>query len=753
MTAGRSAAIALCSLLILVLGAAQSWAHQADAHLAPCAAAHALEKLGRVAGAEAAYLADLGDPATIGCAQQGLARLATIEKYPCASAEALAAVGERTSAHAAFLKTLEAKPASRCAARGAKATTSSTSVWSWVADATVNAGKVLTLVVVAAFAMVILALLLLHVQTRIPRLRDWPPASWIRRPALQIAAFDDSALSEHLGQSISGLVRGQVSLRKDRFNVNLVSGQAGVASALSELGGISTETSAAVAVINFLTTRLPRRRFVLGGELQPAGGEGAGLSLELNNQGSYEALITFWAEQLKSGAGPAPLAYQSVAVAAAAWVDHTIANVLGGEKLLTADPQSWAYFRCGLDAQRLGDDKRARSLYKLALIKDGTNVGALANLGIICRTQNEYENADWYLSKALKVAEGSTPGSGLAAEVNPDWYRIKHQLAAVYMNWAADREVVMADQKRVELKQRAISQGKEAAIGALSTLATPPARGRPLADYLNRTLDPFLEGTFVPSVLGLVACAVYPGSRSGHEKGIRPTCAEVIETLEVDRADQVDPWLLVRYVEGGDELPPNAQYELSCFYTLSGDFAAAAKWLRRGIRDAPETEQKTLIEVAEKDPTLEALREAQSGMIDKLKREFGEEDDSATVDRSSSDTFDFSSHVQDWFKDGGWSFSWMKGEDPPFKFCVEKDGASLLVEVASSTEPLSKGNVLEAMGKLAALKETGGAPADAEARIMVPREPAPAPDIDYAQAGAVGVKVEQSRDGTFQVLP
>jgi hypothetical protein len=56
----------------------------------------------------------------------------------------------------------------------------------------------------------------------------------------------------------------------------------------------------------------------------------------------------------------------------------------------------------------------------------------------------------------------------------------------------------------------------------------------------------------------------------------------------------------------------------------------------------------------------------------------------------------------------------------PFKFCVEKDGASL---------------------------------ADAEARIMVPREPAPAPDIDYARAGAVGVKVEQSRDGTFQVLP
>jgi hypothetical protein len=95
----------------------------------------------------------------------------------------------------------------------------------------------------------------------------------------------------------------------------------------------------------------------------------------------------------------------------------------------------------------------------------------------------------------------------------------------------------------------------------------------------------------------------------------------------------------------------------------------------------------------------------------------------------------------------------MKGEDPSLQALRGEERASLLVELASSTEPLSKGNVLEAMGKLVALKETGGAPADAEVRIMVPREPAPAPDIDYPQATAVGVKVEQSRDGTFQVLP
>ena len=746
----------LCCLLVLAFGVAQSSAHTAGAKLAPCADARALESLDRFSAAELAYLRELSSAATIGCAQQGLTRLALIKKNPCASAEVLASVGERESSHAAYLKTLEVEPTSGCAARGAKATSSTASVWSWFGDATNNGGKVLTLVVLAALALGILALLWLHGQTRIPGLRDLPPASWIRRPALQIAAFDDNALSEHLGQSIAGLVRGQVSLRKDRFGVNLVSGQAGVASALGDLGGISTETSAAVAVVNFLATRLPRRRFVLGGALQPAGGEGPGLSLELDRQQNCEALITFWAASLKIDSDPAPRAYQSLAVAAAAWADHTVANALGGDDLLTADPQSWAYFRCGVDAQRLGDDPRARALYKLALVKDGSNLGALANLGIICRTQNEYESAEWYLAKALKVAEDPTLRPKLAAELNPDWYRIKHQLAAVYLNWAADTAEEMTDTKRAALKTKAICEGRDAALSALNVLTDPPAaRQLPSPQYLDRTLRPFLTGTFVPSVLGLVASAVYPLSRPprsqspGGEKRTRPTLTQVLETLKSDQADQVDPWLLVDYVEGGEQLPPNAQSELACFYTLVTDHTAAAIWLRRAIRDAPDAEQKILIEVAGKDSTLAPLREAQPELIAKLTEEFGE--DTTGVGAGARQSFDFRRRVQEWLVDDDWTVVWMPAGSQ-FTFQASKDRVTQLIELASGTNALTSDDLDRTIGRLTSFKTANPALGDVRARIMVPREPPPSAGIDYAAAAINGVDVEQSRHGSFQVV-
>ena len=74
-----------------------------------------------------------------------------------------------------------------------------------------------------------------------------------------------------------------------------MSGQAGVATAFSGLGDISSEAKAAVAVIEFLTALLPRRRFQLTGQLQPSGEEGVGISLELSQNGNAEALTSLWA--------------------------------------------------------------------------------------------------------------------------------------------------------------------------------------------------------------------------------------------------------------------------------------------------------------------------------------------------------------------------------------------------------------------------------------------------------------------------
>ena len=98
----------------------------------------------------------------------------------------------------------------------------------------------------------------------------------------------------------------------------------------------------------------------------PSGEEGVGISLELSQNGNAEALTSLWAASFhitdapNETSAPNASAYQHLAVASAAWVDIWMTKALDGGALLTADPVSWAFFRSGVDAQRLGDRERAQ---------------------------------------------------------------------------------------------------------------------------------------------------------------------------------------------------------------------------------------------------------------------------------------------------------------------------------------------------------------------------------------------------------
>jgi tetratricopeptide (TPR) repeat protein len=613
----------------------------------------------------------------------------------CEYAATLDGVGERAAAHTAYLKVLEAEPSSLCARAGVSRTASTTSIWSWLSTAAANAGKAAAAVVLGALLIAVVVLVLLQIQTRIPGLRDIWPASRIRRPTLQIASLDDAALSEHLGASVAGLVRGRVSWQRDRFGVNLVSGQAGVATALSGLGEVSSEAKAAVAVIDFLTAVLPRRRFVLAGELQPPGAEGRGISLELSQQTGYEALITFWAGSLViPDDAPAAKAYGTLAVAAAAWVDHWMVRILGKGDLLTNDPQSWAVFRCGLDAQRLGEEKRARALYDRALVMDGTNVGAMANLGIIYRRSNEWEDALRNLASALGATENRDVAPKLKAELNPDWYRIKYQLAALYTNWAA---ATSAGVQHDDLAAKARSESTGLALSTLKAIEKPPTAGlgeSVPADYVGGTLLPFLKGTIEPSALVLVALAaepVPPAPPQGSDG--RPGRRALIEVLE---AETIDPWPLVAYVEKGEHLTPSAHFDLACFYANAGAYAKATERLQRAIRETAPPERMVLIDVAKRDPTLDSLRDVRPGLIPKFARDFAQ----VRLDPEEArlvEEFDLQSRVYEKLVDAGWSVTW---EQPlsPFSFRAQRDGEILLVVQTSGHEPFTMAKLNEVIG-------------------------------------------------------
>jgi tetratricopeptide (TPR) repeat protein len=714
----------------------------ATVHRAPCAEAEALEHLGRLDAAETAYLHQLGTATGVRCAQQGLARLGR-RTESCAYAAALKSAGERTNAHAAYLKVLAADPASSCARAGVSQTATTTSVWSWLGSAAPNAGKALAAAVLAVLLLTLVVLTALQVQTRVPWLRDIWPARTIRRPTMQIASLDDSALNERLGPAVAGLIRGRVSWRKDRFGVNLVSGQAGVATALSGLGDVSSEAKAAVAVIDVLTSLLPRRRFVLTGELQPASDEGPGISLELSQQSGFEALITFWARPLavKNDATAAEV-YRALAVAAAAWVDHWTAKAIGGGDLLTGDPQSWAVFRCGLDAQRLGDEERARVLYDRALVMDGTNVGALANLGVIYRRRNEYEDSRRNLRRALKATQDPKASPKLKRTLNPDWYRIKYQLAALYTNWAA---ATPSHVRHNEHANRALQASVDLARQTLEAIIKPPSAGireSASSGFVEESLLPFLEGTIEPSALTLVACSIDPIPPAPEQRPEhRPDREAVLANLA---SPSIDPWQLIAYVEMGEHVTPSAHFDLACFYTKIGKIAKATKRLQRAIRETAEPERKGLIAVVEKDPLLKRLREVRPGLIPKLELEFIADCELDDESLKLVKQFNFQTRAYKAARDASWTVSWLP-ESSRFAFDAEQSGDGLLIALADTTNAVTEDDITMIIGAREAHIEDH--PAVAGLRVVriwiLLHQDAPEHQCDKEQAASRGVEIRR----------
>jgi tetratricopeptide (TPR) repeat protein len=501
---------------------------------------------------------------------------------------------------------------------------------SFFEDAAKDLGYFLAFLALAFVVASIPVLMWLHFQTRSRRLRDKPPASWITRPKLEVGKFDDSALKERLALPIAGLIRSRINQTKDRYGLHLVSGQTGLSTALDSLNDISSQVKAAMAIVKLLAAGLPTRRFTLTGELQPKGPEGPGISLALSRDGGIDHLYTFWAKPLGLPEIESASCYQQLAIAAAAWVDFRLADA-DREQLLTADPLSWVYFRSAVEAQRLGQERRATQLYEWALVMDGQNVGALANLGIVERRRNNFEEGEQLLGQAVRLIKSSGSPGEIEPCRNPDWYRIEYQLAALYVNWAAEPS---ADDRRDEHRLEAETKTRQLALRTSTMVKELGEEEDPHDKDSDGELLRFLTGTIEPAALVLLACTLTRSVAAFTLPPKRPERQEVLDKLaqagaivvgnvpEAERAPAVRRIVevLIGFVELGDARPPGTLFDLACFYAELKEFDRAAERLESAVRKSEPSARKTLIEVAELDPTLGELFEHTSGLSAKLKR-------------------------------------------------------------------------------------------------------------------------------------
>jgi tetratricopeptide (TPR) repeat protein len=395
--------IAVAGACVLALSAFTTPARAIPEPTKECGRGEALEELGRLGLAESAYLEDLKTQATVGCGKEQLEKLSKAEAS-CAAAKALDDAGQKEKAKAAYVKALEAEPGAKCAAAALESTPDSDQhVWSWMATAAEDVVGAVGFVLLALACMGAAFWAFLAIQMRGRRSsKNWPARRFLR-PSLEVKALDDTGVGKHLGPSTASLIRSRVKPRRSG-GIDVVTGHSAFGDTLQPLGDISAQAKAAVAVVSFLFSILPRREYEASGALQEKGKRGLGISLELMNRSTQLASTTVWSHEYAVPDNEVE-AFQYLTVPAAAWLDHRIATAMDEGQDLPEDPRSWALFRAGAEWQEEGELVNAKQLYEASLAIDADNLWAMGNLGVIALTEGDYPSALQLLSDALEELE------------------------------------------------------------------------------------------------------------------------------------------------------------------------------------------------------------------------------------------------------------------------------------------------------------------------------------------------------------
>jgi hypothetical protein len=510
-------------------------------------------------------------------------------------------------------------------------------------------------------ALFMLGLAAVHVLSRVPFIKDKYPIRLLRRPSFVVETLDDSALGARIGPAITGLVRSRIGVRGDRLGLDYVTGQKSVRLALKRVKDVTASfqtpdgsAGAALSVIDFMARTLPRRRFVLRGELQPAGQAGSGISLALEDPSGEDSLAVLWARSLEVRGGEVAC-YRRLAIPAAAWADHRLTVALRSglsNELVTRNADSWTFFNAGLEAHRLGEDAIARSLYEQALGHDGANVGALANLGLLERRARKFVSADQLLGRALQELEKRHASLGEESiRRNPDWYRIRHQRAILHLNRATwgggraarphDLEFALHESRALALDSLKVTNGpahEEPAsrdvmlahgAGSGTQRRYKSARGwtfprrrprwhqtRASIREEHRDLSAFLQTTIFPCALTLLAGGLNETEpRSSPPIDLR-NFEDVRRSLDTQNLDSEE---LVKFVEHLQELAPRAYYSLAC-YRATGERRDDAKmWLEQAVMRTTLSERPALLQAVRGDETLKLISD-DAAYMERLRR-------------------------------------------------------------------------------------------------------------------------------------
>jgi hypothetical protein len=278
-------------------------------------------------------------------------------------------------------------------------------------------GKVIGAVVGAALLVLALLAAAFSLATHSSRIRRGLRRVWFVgrffQPSVSVGTIDDSAATGH-GVAVSGLIG--LALRRlssdgGGVTLDVITGAESFGDSVAKLGDVAPQFKALGAILGFITDTAAWPRYQLSGALEPDAGQGLGLTLALDKKQSAIDGTLLTREPLNGSASASAAALEMLAMVAAGWAEYAIrwtdvkkpADV---EKVFdyNAKPRSYAYLRAGSVLEFLGHKADAIQAYRQAVREDGTNAGALANLGRLVGRDDELEG-ERLLTAALLALE------------------------------------------------------------------------------------------------------------------------------------------------------------------------------------------------------------------------------------------------------------------------------------------------------------------------------------------------------------
>lgn len=194
----------------------------------------------------------------------------------------------------------------------------------------------------------------------------------------------------------------------------------------------------------------------------------------------------------------------------------------------------------------------------------------------------------------------------IEAHLNPDWYRVKYNLAALHANWSASLTTGGEDERAEAVAHRrtAHAQASELAEAALEQLVERPGEANP-------ALLSLLEKSILPATLILYGGTGSRRKKSGGASGrffLHGSPSNHRELLGYVRTGLNDGEAL-QYAASIQRPTPRVLYNLACAYAQEGSFEKARGCLQKALRAGPEAERKQLAQRAAADPTLRPLRD------------------------------------------------------------------------------------------------------------------------------------------------